>query len=109
MDLYLSPHSDDICFSLGGLAHRRQRVMLLTILPISGYVPTHPDRAPPPADQGTATRMGEAARFAAACGLSARFLNLSDAPYLGHASRDLRWVEQNVERIEPALMKVLSN
>ena len=42
MDLYLSPHCDDICFSLGALAHRRQAGTLLTILPISGYVPSRP-------------------------------------------------------------------
>ena len=49
LDLYLSPHCDDICFSLGAMAHRRRAGTLLTILPISGYVPQRRGVPRPPA------------------------------------------------------------
>ena len=109
LDLYLSPHSDDICFSLGALAHRRHTGTLLTILPISGYVPTVPGTARPPAEHVTRMRKAEDMEFAAACGLRARFLNLPGATELGHGSRDLGWVEENAQRIAPALLKALQN
>jgi LmbE family N-acetylglucosaminyl deacetylase len=108
-DLYLSPHSDDICFSLGGLAEHRRAGTLLTILPISGYVPTPPGAARPPADQVTRTRKAEDEAFAAACGLRARFLNMRCASLLGRGSRDLSWAGENADRIEPVLMKAVMN
>ena len=108
MDLYLAPHSDDIAFSLGALAHRRRAGTLLTILPRTGYVPTLPGQARPPVEQVTRMRMAEDARFAAASDLGLRFLDLACASALGHRSRDLGWVEQNTARIEPALMQALS-
>jgi len=35
LDIYLQPHSDDVCFSLGALAHRRRRGLLLTVFSIA--------------------------------------------------------------------------
>ena len=53
--------------------------------------------------------MAEDARFAAACNLEFRFLELGCATYVGHRSSDLPWVGRNVERIEPVLMAALSD
>jgi hypothetical protein len=94
MDLYLSPHSDDICYSLGALAHRRKAGTLLTILPLSGYLPRRDEVPRPPAEQVTRERMAEDARFAAPCNLQLRFLELGCATYLGHGSNELPWVSR---------------
>jgi hypothetical protein len=107
MDVYLQPHSDDICFSLGALAHHRHRGMMLTAFPKSGYVAARPGFNPPPADVVTRTRIAEDQAFAAACGLDTRFLDVSCATLLGHRSRDLSWVEENALRIQQPLLNAL--
>jgi LmbE family N-acetylglucosaminyl deacetylase len=109
LDLYLSPHSDDICFSLGALAHKRHIGTLLTILPISNYALTLPDRARPSADDVTRARKAEDMAFARSCGLTAGFLDLRCIRHLGRSSRDLGWVEENAQRIEPVLIKAIND
>src|SRR5262249_47796818 len=68
-DVYLQPHSDDICFSLGAFAWRRYHGILLTAFPISGYVALDPDATRPSADWVTRTRIAEDRAFAEQCGL----------------------------------------
>jgi LmbE family N-acetylglucosaminyl deacetylase len=78
-DIYLSPHSDDVCFSIGALARSRGAGTLLTVFTISSYrVPA----GPADADATRATthlRMAEDVSFANACGLQARWLGAPDA------------------------------
>src|SRR5205085_3882562 len=106
MDVYISPHSDDICFSLGVLAHTRCSGILLTVCSVSSYVAQPGTLRMSPA-QVTRIRTAEDLEFAAACGLRAHFMNAEDALLLGHHPFDLRWAEPNAIRIEPALTKVL--
>ncbi len=107
MDVYLQPHSDDVCFSLGALAHRRRCGILLTAFAIAAYVATRPGADGPNADVVTKTRRAEDAAFSKACGLEARFLEVMGASMLGHHPFELAWVEENARRIEDPLMDAL--
>jgi LmbE family N-acetylglucosaminyl deacetylase len=107
MDVYLQPHSDDICFSLGALAYRRRQGILVTVCPISGYVPLKRGQARPPADDVTATRKKEDETFCRSCGLEARFMDLACATHLGHKPFDLGKVSWNAERIGPPVIEEL--
>lgn len=107
MDVYLAPHSDDICFSLGAFAYRRRAGILLTVFPISGYVAPRAGVPRPPPDQVTKIRMAEDRKFAAACGLQAWFLKAPCASAIGHGSFDLGWAEDNARRIETPLIQAL--
>ena len=107
MDVYLQPHSDDICFSLGALAHKQHRGILLTVLPISAYVPVPAGGTTRSSEEVTAIRVAEDVVFAGACGLDARFIQMKDASLLGHRPFDLGWVDENMRRIETPLLDVL--
>ncbi len=107
MDVYLQPHSDDICFSLGGLAERRRRGVLLTALPISGYVPLGPGQRPPSAEIVTQTRMQEDRAFSQACGLEARFLAIPCGSSAGYGSFDLDRLDENLERVKAPIQAEL--
>lgn len=87
-DIYLSPHSDDICFSLGCLARQRRAGSLITVFPISFY---RADQTSINAGQMLATtrrRLAEDAAFAQACGLGANVLDYPDALARGQAPFD---------------------
>jgi LmbE family N-acetylglucosaminyl deacetylase len=105
MDVYIQPHSDDICFSLGGFAHSRQTGCLLTVFPISGYVPVPAGVARPSADWVTRTRIAEDRAFAQACGLRLRMLRMPCASLLGYGPFDLGRVDENLGRVETALVQ----
>lgn len=85
-DLYLAPHFDDICFSLGALAAARRAGTVVTFCTRSRYV-AREDGVP--ADEGarirhvSALRRAEDARFAAACGLRQECLDLPEAVLRG--------------------------
>jgi len=106
MDVYLQPHSDDICFSLGALAHKRQAGRLLTVFPVAGYV----ERPGAPREVAAVTRLraAEDAAFAAACGLTQRRLEFPSASVLGHHPFDLAWVGENARRCETVLIAALT-
>jgi len=107
LDIYLQPHSDDVCFSLGAFAWRRHRGILLTACPVSGHVPLRPDGTRPSADWVTRTRIAEDRAFAEQCGLHTEFLELPDSAFLGHHPFDLSRVEENLQRIESPLLGAL--
>ncbi len=107
MDVYLSPHSDDICFSLGALVSKRQAGTLLIVYSISQYHPEPADRPVLPPDIVTRTRIAEDHAFAAACGLDVRFLDFEDAAFMGRRVVDLTWAGENAKRIEATLMRAL--
>ena len=106
-DIYLSPHSDDVCFSLGLLAWRRQKGTLLTVFPRSGY------RAGQPLALGienraiTRMRIEEDAKFCNSCGLSATYLDFQGASELGWPPFELQHRAENADRIENALLRSL--
>lgn len=115
-DVYLQPHSDDICFSLGALAYKNSCGILLTVFPISAYMPnprdaaypfTPPKSQRPSSDWITKSRINEDKAFAAACKLETRFLEIPCASFLGHESFNLAWVNQNQQRITSALLNTL--
>jgi len=105
MDVYLQPHSDDVCFSLGALAHRRRAGNLLTVFSISSYV-ERPGKPLSP-EEVTTIRKAEDTAFAAACGLKARFLDLKCCSILRRGAFDLGWVGENARRTETALLGAL--
>ncbi|THD49597.1 MAG: hypothetical protein E7774_00965 [Bradyrhizobium sp.] len=107
MDIYLQPHSDDVCFSLGALASRRPRGTALTICPTTAYVPLRPGTPAPSAERVTAIRMAEDREFCQACGFEARFLDLPVSSLLGHDPFDLSRVEENAARIGAPLIEAL--
>lgn len=106
-DVYLQPHSDDICFSLGAFAYQRHCGILLTVFPISAYVPLRPGATRPAAEWVTKTRIAEDTAFAEACGLNTRRLEFEEPSLLGHHSRDLSWVDENLKRIKLPLLDIL--
>ena len=106
-DVYLSPHSDDVCFSLGSLAHKRHGGVLLTVFPITAYVAVRLGESRPGSDQVTAIRMSEDIAFTTACGLRAEFLKAMGASLLGRRPFDLGFANDNAKRIEAPLIGLL--
>jgi LmbE family N-acetylglucosaminyl deacetylase len=106
-DVYLQPHSDDICFSLGAFAYQRHCGILLTVFPISGYVPLRPGATHPAAEWVTKTRIAEDTAFAEACGLNTRRLEFQDASRRGQQPFNLGWVDENLQRIKSPLLNAL--
>ncbi|MBL0149206.1 MAG: hypothetical protein IPP87_10995 [Ideonella sp.] len=101
----IQPHSDDICFSLGRLLTRAPDGLPADGVPISGYVPVPAGVARPSADWVTRTRIAEDRAFAQACGLSLRMLRMPCASLLGYGPFDLGQVDENLGRVETALVQ----
>src|SRR5581483_6631685 len=107
-DVYVSPHSDDICFSLGAFARKRRSGILVTVFPNSAYLAPRPDRlSPASCEDVTRTRMSEDLAFAAACNLVARFLALGCASFYGKHPFDLTGVHEKAAGTEAPLMQAL--
>ncbi|MDR3465950.1 MAG: hypothetical protein P4M07_08415 [Xanthobacteraceae bacterium] len=106
-DVYLQPHSDDICFSLGAFADARHRGRLLTVFPTAGYVATRPGAAAQPVEQVTRVRLAEDQAFADLCGLETKTVDLAGASVLGHPSFDLGFADDNATRTRGPLMAAL--
>jgi len=102
-DLFLSPHSDDVCFSLGDLAARRGAGTLLTVYSRSRHI-AGPAAKAASVDEVTARRLAEDAAFAAACNLAVEDLELSEAPLRGHRPFELDGLAREVETLEPLLL-----
>jgi hypothetical protein len=107
-DIFLSPHSGDVCFSLGLLAWHRRRGTLLTVFPRSGYRAGHPRALGVEARAVTRMRMEEDAEFAKACGLSASCLDFQGASDLGWSPFGSQHRAGNADRIEAALLRSLT-
>ncbi|HEX7777323.1 MAG TPA: PIG-L family deacetylase [Parvibaculum sp.] len=106
-DLFLSPHADDICFSLGALAFRRRAGTLLTVFSSSSYIApaqrwriTHPEET-------TQIRQAEDAAFASSCGLAMRTFGLDDAMARGRDVFDLSAAEEDTSWLEEHLVPTL--
>lgn len=109
MNIYLSPHHDDICFSLGVLA-ARQGGEVVTAFTTSFYAVAG-DRLP--SDRRgrttyvTELRRQENIRFTEAAGLGQHDLGLSDAPVLGIHPFDLDNMEEELEALRQRLIVLL--
>ena len=133
--VFLSPHCDDICFSLGALTHRLQAGILLNIFSISGHVARldlapqqlaarfengspdphilglspRPEAAEAWVNWVTKMRSVEDQAFADACGLRRIELNLPEAPLRGQHPFQGRSSTKDAFDVETALMGALSD
>ncbi len=109
MHLYLSPHHDDICFSLGHFAGR-YRGALVNLYTRSRYVAAALDL---PADETarveavTRLRREEDLRFAQAAQLTRHDLDLPEPALLGRHSRDLTELDDEIATLSARLIPVL--
>lgn len=106
-DVYLAPHSDDVCFSLGAFAHARQAGTLLTVFPRSGYHVLAGPGAPASIEAVSRMRVAEDTRFARACGLRAAYLGFTAAGARGEPPFDTRRAPEVAERIARPLLAAL--
>lgn len=84
--IFLSPHCDDVCFSIGGIAQQFHRGILLNLYTRSTYV--HPTSPLCPNESLTSNfisqaRTQEDERFAKACGLTRMDLGLEEPELMG--------------------------
>jgi LmbE family N-acetylglucosaminyl deacetylase len=77
--VYLSPHHDDVCFSLGGLVARRRGGWLINLFTRSGYSVVPSGRSRPDVETVTRIRTDEDNAFVQACGMTKLDLGLTDA------------------------------
>jgi hypothetical protein len=91
-DLYLSPHFDDICFSLGAFASRRRQGILLTFFSNSIHVAKHTDNPGRAIGNRLAVvstlRRDEDLAFAQKVGLHQVVAGLDEATFRGRGSWD---------------------
>jgi LmbE family N-acetylglucosaminyl deacetylase len=106
-DIWLSPHTDDICFSLGALASRRQTGQLLTVFPLSRYQARGPQGQRAGVRDTSVLRIREDARFARACGLMHRTLDFADSSARGRPWDDVSDVEELARTLGVPLMRAL--
>ena len=102
-DVFISPHSDDVCFSLACFAHLRQTGRLLNVFTISPYTTDRRHQHSDNLRVVTRQRCSEDALFAKACGLTLESLEFKDAmarsehPFDASHSGDIsRLIEEKV-------------
>lgn len=93
--VYLSPHHDDVCFSLGAFVRRHPGGRLINLFTRSGYSLSPPAGIKPDIDAVTRCRVEEDNAFAAACHLNKLDLMLEDAPLHGRSPMDLSHIEED--------------
>ena len=106
MNIYLSPHCDDVCFSLGQLASRTGGE-LVNAFTVSSYVETPMDLPADPAARVaaiTALRRDEDLRFCAAVGLTRHDLGLPEPPVIGLDPFDRTRLADEVSRLSESLV-----
>jgi LmbE family N-acetylglucosaminyl deacetylase len=81
-DVYLSPHCDDIAFSIGRFAQARGKGRLVTLFSRSAFT-SKPGLGDLPVDAVTALRQAEERRFAEVCGLALTQFDMPEAPLRG--------------------------
>lgn len=90
-DVYLSPHCDDVCFSLTGLVRTRGGGRLISLFTLSDYVEQGldlPEGRAARISAVTAMRRAEDARFAADLRLLRTDLGLAEPRLCGRQTRD---------------------
>src|SRR5690348_18335858 len=105
--VYLSPHQDDICFSLGELATKLPNGALINIFSISDYtnealqLPAEPHLVSQIRDQ-------EDDEFALWCGLKKYNLEQLDSPLRGWDPFDTDDLSDEVDQLSQALHDLLA-
>lgn len=108
VNVYLSPHHDDVCFSLGGLTSRKRGGWLVNLFTRSNYSVRLPPHTAGDTETITAMRTREDIAFADACALTRIDLGLSDAPLRGRRPMDLSGVEDDLAVLRRPLLDCLS-
>lgn len=112
-DLYLSPHCDDICFSLGSYVASQGKGKLLSVFTRSNHVRNAElietqklYELPPEARimSAMAIRRDEDERFAAEVGLTTSYGNLDEAPVRGREPFDAACVHEDTNQYSAAIM-----
>lgn len=107
--IFLSPHIDDVCFSLGVLAKASQRGWLINIFNVSGYLPgMHGLKQEGFVSKVTSIRKLEDEAFADAASLTIVSLDLLDAPLRGLKPLDSKPSEKEMEYVEGTLFNKLA-
>ncbi len=106
-DVFISPHCDDVCFSLGAQALARNAGTLLTVFPVSAYTAALPNGDRSKSSVITQTRLDEDAAFARATGLQACCLPFRDARMREQTPFDSRLATAMVVQIEARLIGAL--
>lgn len=104
--VYLSPHHDDVAFSLGGLVSAHPGGELVNLFTASNYLAGAPLEFVAEAAaiaRVTALRTAEDTAFAAATGLTRRALGNAEPPILGRDPWDLRGLQQDIDAIASLL------
>jgi len=106
-DVFLSPHTDDICFSLGVLASQRGSGQLLTVFPRSTYQVRALSLPQESSTIVTHNRISEDSRFAQTCGLDALYLGFDDSSARGSQPFDPEPVRALAATIAPTVVAAL--
>jgi hypothetical protein len=110
MNLYLSPHNDDVCFSIGCLASRAGGE-LVTLFTQSRYVAVDMDLPAGDAARAeviTQLRREEDQRFANAAGLARREFAFQEPPIAGRRPFDLADLDVEIAALSAELIPFLS-
>jgi hypothetical protein len=105
-DVYLSPHCDDIAFSLGGFAAARGKGRLVTVFTRSNFA-LNPGFSGLSIESLTERRWREEQRFAAACGMTQANFGLSEAPLRGRQAMDHSKVGEELAALSPVILPAL--
>jgi hypothetical protein len=109
-DLYLAPHCDDICFSLGAFALKRRKGVLLTLFSKSGYV-ARPQTIAALGDERIAVisslRQREDLAFAEQAGLRPCFGGLDEALLRGHDPFETAKAQDDARQLDGAVIAAI--
>ncbi len=106
--VFLQPHRDDTCFSLGAFAAGQRGSLMITICTVSSWVHPEAVRVRLSQQDVTALRRAEDKAFADDAGLALQDLGLLEAPLLGWSPWDLSRTKDNQRRVEGPLMAALA-
>jgi hypothetical protein len=106
--VYLSPHYDDVCFSLGAMAHALNRGTLVNLFTRSVYL-ANPGAAAARArsvEEVSALRRAEDDRFAALCSMRTTALELEEPALRGRRPHG-EGLEDDLAQLEGPLLRTL--
>lgn len=105
--VYLSPHHDDICFSLGSLVQRLRAGRLVNIFTVSSYTERDPPTGPEDYRNVSRLRDAEDERFARQSQLTRHDLHQIDCPLRGRDPFDASELDDEVGSLRRVLSPLL--
>ncbi|HEY2888972.1 MAG TPA: hypothetical protein VGJ31_00015 [Dongiaceae bacterium] len=105
-DVYLSPHCDDIAFSLGSFAAARGGGRLVTVFTYSNFT-LDPGLAGLSPEAVTEWRWREEQKFAGACGMTQTNLGMQEAPLRGRPAMDYTQAGEELAAFSPVILPAL--